>query len=129
MKVKEIMIKPEIIGPEASLKDAAELMERLDVGSLLVLENSKIIGIMTDGDFISRFVPMDKSPSQVKVKEIMSKQLITIDPNESVEYAANLMTEKNIKHLPIIQKNKLVGILTAFCILKRAPEIGMSALF
>ncbi|MBI5148265.1 CBS domain-containing protein [Candidatus Pacearchaeota archaeon] len=129
MKIKEIMIKPEVIGPEATIKDAAEIMNKLHIGSLIVIENSKVAGIITDGDIVRRFAPMDEPASQVKVKEIMSRKLIISDPNESVEYASHLMVEKNIKHLPIIDKNKLIGILTSTMILKHAPEIGMDALF
>jgi len=129
MKIRDIMTKPEVIGPEATIKDAAEIMDRLQIGSLIVVSDSRVIGIITDGDLVKRFIPLDKPSSQVKVKDIMSKKLIMLEPEESVEYAANLMAEKNISHMPILQKGKLIGILTASRILKHAPEIGIAALF
>jgi len=129
MKIKEIMIKPESIGPEATIKDAVVKMNNLKIGSLIVIGDSRVIGIITDGDVVRRFVPMDKPASQVTVEEIMSSKLIIVDPNESIEYAAHLMAEKDIKHLPIIDKRRLVGILTASMILEHAPDIGIDALF
>ena len=129
MKVNEIMRKPEVIGPNASIKDAANLMIRLEIGSLIVITDSRVIGILTDGDIIKRFISMDRPASEVFVKEIMTTKIVKVSSNESVEYAAHLMGEKNISHLPVIDKGKLVGILTSSRILKHAPEIGMDALF
>jgi len=129
MKVKDIMIKPQMIGPEANMRDACELMKGLRVDSLLVIQDNKLIGILTRSDIVHKLVPSNKVPSTVKVKEIMTKDVISIEETENVDFAAATMAKKGFSHIPITLKGKIVGMLTSEEILKNAPEIGIEALF
>jgi len=129
MKVKDIMLKPEIIGPEANMKDACELMKNLDIDSLLVIKDRKLIGIITHSDIVKKLVVSDRTPSKVKVREIMTMKVISIEANENVDFAAATMAKKGFTHIPITNKNRIVGMLTAEQILKHAPEIGIESLF
>lgn len=130
MKVREIMKKPRDIGPNATVREAAEMMARCEIGSLIVTENGKVKGIVTDGDIVDRFVAVSKKTSQeVKVREIMTSPTIKVEPNENVEFACGMMVRNKIKHLAVIEKDKLVGVLTATDIMEHAPEIGVDSFF
>lgn len=129
MKVKDIMLKPEIIGPEANMKDACSLMKTLEVDSLLVIQDRKLTGIITHSDIVNKLVASDKVPSTVKVKDIMTKKVISIEETENVDFAAATMAKNGFSHIPITSKGRIVGMLTAEKILKHAPEIGIESLF
>ena len=110
--VREIMAqKVQTIKPDASLKQAASLMAKLRIGSLVVIYKSRPQGIITEGD-ISRAVAKGLNPTKDHVKSIMSKPLITITGDLRVEEAARVMSNANIKKLPVVEEDKLVGIIT-----------------
>lgn len=100
-----------VLSKDASVKDTLDLMLENKAGSVIITENDKIIGIVTERDILSKIVNLNKS-LDVKISEIMSSPVITISKDETVEKAAEIMTENRIKKLPIIDKGKLVGILT-----------------
>jgi len=129
MKVKDIMLKPEIIGPEASMKEACCLMKTLGVDSLLVIKDRKLVGIITKSDVVRKLVPTDRVPSTVKVKEIMTLKVISLEEDENVDFAAATMAKNGFSHIPITSRGRIVGMLTDEQILKNAPEIGMETLF
>lgn len=123
------MLKPEVIGPEANMKEACELMKKIDADSLLVIKERKLIGIITHSDIVNKLVVSDRIPSTVKIKDIMTKKVISIEDSENVDFAAATMTKKGFSHIPITNKGKIVGMLTADQILKHAPDIGIESLF
>ncbi len=103
-------------------------MARYDIGSLVVSENGKVKGILTDGDIVKRFVATNKrTPQEVKVREVMTSPIIKVAPTENVEFACGLMVRNKIKHLAVIDKDKLVGIVTSTDIMEHAPEIGIDS--
>ena len=91
--------------------DAAVLMTEKKIGSLIVMDENVPLGIVTERDIVRRFVYQHLLSRETKVSEIMSKPLITIDPDSSLKDAARLMLKKSIRRLPVINENKLVGIL------------------
>jgi CBS domain-containing protein len=99
------------IKTSSTIKQAASLMIKYKIGSLVVIENHKPLGIVTEGD-ISRAIAKERDPNKVQVRSIMSKPLITITSDLRVEEAARIMTNANIKKLPVVEKSKLVGIIT-----------------
>jgi len=129
MKVREIMKKPIVAEPEISVKEIAEIMAKNKIGSVILVARKKVVGIITESDLVNKFIVSDKLPSQVKAKDIMSSDVVTIPDNENVEYAAYTMAKKGIEHLPVITKGRLVGILTANDILRATPELSMNGLF
>lgn len=129
MKVSEVMGKPIIIGPDATVKDAAKKMAELNVTTLMVIENSKLSGILTDFDIVERLVSTDKCSKDVFVKEIMSSNLIKVESEESVEYACSLMVKNKIRRLPVVSKGRLVGMLTLDYIANHLPDIGVDSFF
>lgn len=115
MLVKEAMRKDvKTIRPNETIKDAAVLMNENRIGSLVVVSGTgAVIGIVTERDVLTDVVAAGKNPEDVKVEDIMTKELITISPEKSLEDAADLMTKNKIKKLPVIEGGKLVGIVTA----------------
>jgi CBS domain-containing protein len=112
MFIKDIMKKDVLtLGKNASVKDTLELMTENHAGSVVIVEGSKIAGIVTEGDILSKIVNENRG-LETTIDKIMTKSVITISPAEKIEKAAELMTESKIKKLPVMNKNKLVGIVT-----------------
>jgi len=111
--VKEVMVQEVIkVRADATVKEAVEIMNRYEIGCLIITKNGEAMGIMTERDVLKRIIPKSKNPEKTKVSEIMSAPLIVGGPDMFVEDAAMLMFRKNIKKLPIMEKGKLVGLLT-----------------
>ena len=110
--VREIMTrKVQTIEPSSSLKQASLLMTKFRIGSLIVMHNSRPQGIITEGD-ISRAIAKGLDPTKDAVITIMSRPLITITGDLRVEEAARVMTNANLKKLPVVDRGKLIGIIT-----------------
>lgn len=110
--VKDIMTREvATVGPRQSMRDAATIMAKAHAGSLVVTDKKKIMGIVTEGD-ISRALSKGADPDRISIREIMSKELVTVSPGLKVEEAARLMAEKHIKKLPVMESGILVGIVT-----------------
>jgi len=122
--VKDIMITPVVtIDAEKTVKQAGELMKKTRKGCLIVTKKGKPIGIVSDSDIIKRVVAKNLLPSKIKVKEVMSSPLITIGPNEEILEAVRKMKKNNIHRLPVIENQKLVGILSLSDIARTSPEM------
>lgn len=112
-KVKDIMTKDVVfICVNNSVFEAAELMGASQVGCLVVMDREVPIGIITERDMVRR-VLAKKLPLETKVSEIMSKSLVTVNPDTSLKEAARLMSENRIRRLPVLKQNCLVGIVVA----------------
>lgn len=129
MKVSEVMGKPIVINPDMTVKDAARKMVELNVTTLMVIDSNKLVGILTEGDVVERFVTTDKTSKEVRVKDIMSSQLIKVEADENVEYACHIMAKNKIRRLPVVSKGKLIGMITSDYIAKHLPEIGVDSFF
>jgi len=111
--VKDIMTKSVItIDVNRSVFDAAQLMTAKGVGCLVVTDNVVPVGIVTERDFVRRIVAQCAS-LDTKVSEIMTKPIVTVDPDVSIKEAARLMSSNKIRRLPVLKQNKLVGIVVA----------------
>ncbi|MGA2682782.1 MAG: CBS domain-containing protein [Candidatus Bathyarchaeia archaeon] len=95
-----------------SVFEAAELMSAKGVGCLVVTDKSAPVGIVTERDFVRRIVAK-RASLDVKVSEIMSKSLVTVNPDTSIRDAARLMSRHKIRRLPVLKQNQLVGIVVA----------------
>ena len=115
MQVVEVMIKDvKTARGTDSIKDAAQAMKKDDVGALIVVGGSgEAIGIVTERDIVIDIVADGTDPATVKVEDIMTSELITISPEADLEEAADIMTEHDIKRLPVIYEGKLVGMVSA----------------
>ena len=115
MLVKEVMIKDvKTIRPTATIKEAATMMNENRFGSLMVVSGTgNIEGIVTERDILTDVVAEGKDSNCVRVEEIMTKDLVMISPDKTLEEAADIMTENKIKKLPVVEEGKLIGIVTA----------------
>lgn len=123
MKVKDIMTKNvKTISPDATMEEAAQEMRKNKIGCLVVVEGEKPIGIITERDLAYKIIAQGKS-LETKVKEVMSSDLKTIDKDANIKQAAKLMASHVIRRLPVVEKGKLIGIVTIDDIM-RAEKIG-----
>jgi CBS-domain-containing membrane protein len=108
---------------EATVKEAVELMNKYEIGCLVVVENGMPVGIITERDLLKRVLAKLKGLRNMNVMEIMSKPLISVEPKVQIEEAAKLMFEKNIKKLPVVEKGKLVGLVSLTDLLRIQPQL------
>ncbi|HET7839427.1 MAG TPA: CBS domain-containing protein [Rectinemataceae bacterium] len=107
------------IGPEASLYEALEVMADRNVGAILVVDSGGgILGIFTERDFARKFIIKGRTGEGTKVKEIMTTRVLYVQPETSISDCMNLMTEKRIRHLPVIVAGKVVGLVSIGDVLK-----------
>ena len=111
------------INENSTVKKAAVEMNKFRIGSLVVVKGSKLSGIITERDIIDSVVAEAKDSSKVKVKEIMTKEVIMVSPSKDISEAAELMIEKKIKKLPVMKGKQIVGIITATDICAAEPKI------
>jgi len=122
LRVSDIMTRHVIsVGPETTLAAIAKVMIDNDIGCVLVMEENKPIGIITERDIV-KAVSQKQNPLKVKAKDIMSSPLITITPDATISEASRKMAKHKIERLPVMLGNKLVGIITTRDIIKVSPE-------
>jgi CBS domain-containing protein len=100
------------ISPEATVFDAIKLMADKNIGALPVMAQGKLKGIFTERDYTRKIALAGKTSKQTLVREILSADFVTVDPHESVEECMRLMTEHRIRHLPVLQNDEMVGIIS-----------------
>ena len=125
MLVKEVMTKKvSTIDINDSIFDAAMLYKNKKIGSLIVLDKNKCVGIVTERDIIERTICENIDPKNTKISKIMSKDLKTIHKLDTIERAIDIMFKNNIKKLPVISKDGIVGIITVTDISKARPDLS-----
>jgi CBS domain-containing protein len=100
------------IGPERSVFDAIELMAERGVGSLLVMDGEKLFGIVTERDYARKVILKGRKAGTTKVEEIMSTELITATTEQTVRECMTLMTERRIRHLPVVAGDRVIGLIS-----------------
>ena len=100
------------IGPDANVFDALKLMAERNVGALLVVKNDRLAGILSERDYARKVVLQGKSSHATPVREIMTERAVCVRPDNTVEECMALMTDKHIRHLPVIEDEKLIGVLS-----------------
>ena len=111
--ISEVMTpNPQSVDPSTTVVEAARLMRDGDVGSLPVVEDGKVVGIVTDRDIAIRVVAEGKDPQGAKVGEIASKDLVTVDPQQDLDEALRLMARHQVRRLPVVEEDgRLVGVV------------------
>lgn len=100
------------IGPREMVFQAIEMMAELNVGSLLVFEENRLAGILTERDYTRKIVLQGRASKSTRVDEIMTRPVITIRPETPANHCMALMTEKHIRYLPVVDEDKVLGILS-----------------
>jgi CBS domain-containing protein len=110
--------KIQTISPKATVYEALEKMSEKEIGALVVMENKKVVGIISERDYARKIILQGKTSKKTLVKEVMSSHLFSVTPDTTVEDAMVLMTGKHIRHLPVFEKSKFVGIISIGDVLK-----------
>ncbi|MCE2505917.1 MAG: CBS domain-containing protein [Nitrosopumilaceae archaeon] len=121
--VREIMSKSVIsVDSSVTATDAAKMMEDTDVGAIAVLENGSPVGIITDRDFAIK-ITAHSYPIDTPIRRIMSTPLISIDPDSDLWTASDLMSTRNVRKLPVIDDEKIIGIITSGDLVKHFASL------
>ena len=110
------------VSPSQSLADAAEVMKREDVGSVPVVEEGRLAGIVTDRDIVTRAVAEQRNPQTVSVEEIASHDLVTVEPEQDLDEALALMARHKVRRLPVLEEGRLIGMLAQADVALEAKE-------
>jgi len=106
------------ISQNATVLDGLHFLTDKKVGSLMVMDADKVVGIFSMGDLGRKVILIGKQPEKTRIDEVMTKDLITVSPNQSVQECMALMTEQHVRHLPVFDGDQLVGILSIGDIVK-----------
>ncbi|MBT8331201.1 MAG: CBS domain-containing protein [Deltaproteobacteria bacterium] len=116
MRVKKLLDKKGhdvySISPNASVFDALKLMAEKEIGALVVLENEKMVGIVSERDYARKIILKGKSSKDTPVGEIMTSEVVHTSPDKKVRKCLSLMTKHHFRHLPVLDKGRVVGILS-----------------
>ena len=116
MQVKELLDKKghEVysVSPDASVYDALKLMAEKEIGALVVLEDEKMVGILSERDYARKIILKGKASKETTVREIMTSEVIHISPDDKVGKCLSLMTKHHFRHIPVLEEEQLVGILS-----------------
>ena len=125
--VRDIMVRNvKTVRTDDSAWDAVAKMNKFRIGSVIVTNNGRPIGIITERNILERIVEPRLDPSSVRAKDIMSAPLITIDLNAAVEEAAQIMARKGIKKLPVVDGGRVVGVVSTSDIVRTSPtQLGI----
>jgi len=96
----------------ASVRDAARAMRDAHIGDVLVVDNGNLYGIVTDRDIVIRVLAQGRDPSTTKLEDIGSQQLTTVSPTDSIDHAVQLMRQKALRRLPVVENGHVVGIVS-----------------
>lgn len=100
------------INPDATVFEAIRLMSDKNIGAVLVLEGDKLVGIVSERDYTRKVALRGKTSKELKVRDILSEELIHVAPKHSVEDCLRLMTEHRVRHLPVLEGNTIAGIVS-----------------
>lgn len=100
------------IRPDAKVIDALQLMAAKDIGALIVLEGGRLVGIMSERDYARKVILQGKSSHDIQVREIMTGDVVTVEPSRTIEECMALMTARRIRHLPVCDADQLVGLVS-----------------
>jgi len=113
LQVKDVMVTSLItIEAMATVKKAAEIMNKHDIGCLIVVHDGKPIGILTERDMLKRVLLQLRDPRKTRISQIMSKPLIVSGPQTEIREAVRLMNDRRIKKLPVVKNGRLIGLVS-----------------
>jgi CBS domain-containing protein len=100
------------IAPDASVFEALELMAEKDIGAVVVVRDGRVIGILSERDYARKVILHNKASREIAVDEIMTDRVLYVSPGHTIEQCMALMTDKRIRHLPVLDDDRLIGVLS-----------------
>ncbi len=116
------------ISPATSVYDALQMMADKNVGALVVTEGKTLVGIFSERDYARKVALLGRRSRELSVKEIMSSNVIHVARNDSIEHCMALMTQKHIRHLPVVEDGALVGLISIGDVVRRVIEEQQSTI-
>jgi CBS domain-containing protein len=110
------------IAPHRPVFDALVVLAEYKIGALVILEGDKLVGIFSERDYAREIVLKGKSSKTTAISEVMSPNVLTVKPSDTVEQAMSIMSEKHIRHLPVLEGNKVIGMLSIGDLVKETIE-------
>lgn len=108
------------IGPDETVFEAIRRMDAADVGALMVVEEGRLLGVLSERDYARKVILKGRASRETAVRTIMSRKLVRVRPGQSVAEAAQLMTRHGIRHLPVVERGRLLGVLSIRDVLSTA---------
>jgi CBS domain-containing protein len=122
--VRDIMSKDvKVVRPDTSVKEVVATMNKFDIGSIVVVQGDRPVGIITERDILRRLVEPCLAPESLTARQIMSSPVLTISETANIEETAKLMARKKVKKLPVIDNGELVGMITYTDIVAKVPTL------
>lgn len=122
--VRDIMSKDvRVVRPDSSVKEVVATMNKFNIGSIIIVQSNRPIGIITERDILRRIVEPCLAPETLTARQVMTSPVLTIRETTSIDEAAKLMAKRKIKKLPVMKKQKLVGIVTLTDIVTKMPTM------
>ena len=116
------------VAPDATVYDAVLTMANKNVGALVVMEGDKLVGIISERDYTRKVMLRGKRSRETQVREIMSIELTTVHPKESVDDCLRFMTEKRVRHLPVVDEGRLRGVISIGDLVKHVISVQSATL-
>ena len=118
--VRDIMSKDvKVVGPDSSVKEVVAAMNKFNIGSIVVVQSGRPVGVISERDILRRVVEPSLAPETLTARQVMTSPVITISETATVDEAAKLMAKKRVRKLPVMNKEELVGIVTFTDIVNR----------
>ncbi len=122
--VRDVMSKNvKTARPNSTINEVVRKMNKFEIGSIIVTDGEKPVGIITERDILRRVLEVTMASEAMKAKEIMSSPILTIESQATTEEAATLMNSKRIKKIPVLEDGKLIGIVTSTDIVRSEPKM------
>ncbi len=127
MRVKELLARKEItsiysVAPEASVFEAVTEMAEKNVGAMLVVRDGQLLGIITERDYLRLVTVQGRTARDTPVHEVMTRRVIYVEPDNTMDDAMTIMTEKRIRHLPVLEGDRILGVLSIGDLVKAKTE-------
>jgi CBS domain-containing protein len=100
------------VSPEASVFEALKVMAEKNVGALLVVEGERLVGVFSERDYARKVILKGKASKEISVREIMTSHILYVRPEQTIEDCMALMTDKRVRHLPVLEEERLVGVIS-----------------
>lgn len=110
------------VSPDTTVLDAVKLLAEKGIGALVVLDKGRLVGIVSERDYVRKVALAERSLLNTKISEIMTREVISVGPRDSVQYCMELMTERRLRHLPVLAEGELIGLLSIGDLVKQTID-------
>ncbi|MEM3627094.1 MAG: CBS domain-containing protein [Candidatus Bathyarchaeia archaeon] len=122
--VKDVMVTDVVtVRPDVNVRKAVKVMNDFEIGCLIVVDDGRVVGVLTERDVLKRVVDEGRKPEETSVMDVMSKPPVTISPEESLEAAIEIMFKYKVKKLPVVENGKIVGLVTFTDLARAEPAL------